>query len=433
MEGEDQVRDLFKKDITIKLISGLAAIVIWLYVVDVQNPEIEKTIRGVNVSFINQQTIAEFGLSVVDGQNQTVDVRIKGRTRDVAGINNDNVKAVADLTGFNRTGEFSIPVQVQLPVEGLQIIDKKPYNIPVKLDKLIQMQKAVIVNYQGSPRESYSVLQAQVTPNNVTLKGPASILNTIDSLRVDINLAGQDKDIVTKQKYKIYNKNGEEIVNNSIEKDVEIVEIVCPIIQTKTVSIIPEFTGTLPNKEIAIAKTEVLPSVVKISSRSQGIDKITSISTQPINLSTIEDTTELDVSIRIPSGVQLAEQVSSVKVRINIEKQVSRTITVSVQDINIINVPEDFSYRLLTKSLDVVVKGIQSKVDAIKAADLHASIDMKNAAEGQHDLPVNFTTNSGVDIVGSYMATVSLSHNQDNNQKPSNNSPEEQNVNVPIG
>ena len=416
MEGEGQVKELLKKDITLRLISGIIAIIIWLYVIDVQNPEVEETYKGIPVKIINQQAPAEFGLSMIGQDTQTIDVKVKGRRKFLANMNTDSFNVFADLSGFNKAGDISVPIQVQLQVQksisdlDVKIVDYKPYNFKIKLDNVVQIQKPVIIEHKGVPKESFMAMPAQITPNVVTLKGPSSVIDTIETLRATVDISGQDKDVVSQPKYRIFNKKGEEIINNGIVKDVEAVNVVVAINKLKTVSVTLDYGGTLDNSS-SIGKVQVMPSELTIVGKAEQIDNISQVFAGPVNLTKIAEDSEFDVPIRTPDGIQILERIGAVKVRMEIDKQISRVIP--VQNLIVTNVPEGYTYKLTTKKIDVNVRGLQTDLENMKGTDIEAMIDMKNIVEGQHDVSaqvriVSPTDHASAEVTGSYTATVIL-------------------------
>jgi YbbR domain-containing protein len=430
MEGERQVKGILNKDITLKIISGLIAVILWLYVVDIQNPETETTLKDIPVNIIGTEAIAESGLFILSDSNQTVSLKVKGRRKTLAGLSEQSFKAVADLRGLSRTGEHSVPIQVEPSIEGVTILEKKPYYATVKLDKMMEIQKTINVITKGEVKEPYVALDPQITPNVVTLRGPSSIISTIGSLRVSVDISGQNKDIVTKQKYEIYNKNEEKINSSYITKDVETVQIVYPILKSKQVPVVPQLAGSVAENYV-IAKTEVFPSTVKIAGKSEVIDSISQIFTEPVTINRIEKDVEVDVPIHVTEGLKLVEPVNTVKIKIDVERQILRTLT--VQNIRVDNVPENLSYKLITKQLEVTLKGIESNINTLRSNDIYAAIDIKNLGEGQHEVPVDIKVFSDVQVVGSHVVTVKLSRQVGEDTKPVGNNDQNTNSNTNSG
>ena len=95
------------------------------------------------------------------------------------------------------------------------------------------------------------------------------------------------------------------------------------------------------------------------------------------------------IALNIPSHVTVADNVTSVKVAIDMSGFTSRTISVPLfrsdgttlaSNVTLKNRPSG-NLTLTTKTLSVTVVGKESDVKALKASDLQVAIDMKTATE----------------------------------------------------
>ena len=68
------MKGIFNKDITWKIISICVAIILWLYVIDVQNPYISFNYRDISVNFINTEVMEQHNLVFFEGEDQDVTV-----------------------------------------------------------------------------------------------------------------------------------------------------------------------------------------------------------------------------------------------------------------------------------------------------------------------------------------------------------------------
>lgn len=405
MEGEKPVKEILSKDITLRIFSIFIAIILWLYVVDIQNPKTEILIKDIPVQYINTEAIDDLGLMIMNEESQTVTLKISGRRKTLAGLNSRNIKAVADVRGLNKTGEQPVMIQVSMPTEGIDIIEKKPYNVMVELDKMIQVQKEVTVVRQGTVKEQYIAFAPQVKPNIVTLKAPSSIINAIGSVRVAVDVSGHNKDIVSQQKYEIYNKNNEKINSSNVIADVDTVEVIYPIRKMRDIPVIPRIEGS-PAQDHIVTNTEVIPETIKIVGKREVVDNTVQIFTEPIDIENIDTDVESDIPLHLDEGLRLYTSGNTVKVKIEVEKQVTRTV--AVDSIKVYNVPEDLSYQLITENLDVKLKGIESKMSRVKSDDIYASVDVYALEEGTHEVPVRIIAASDIEVVDGYAATVKL-------------------------
>ena len=91
------MRRLFADDMVLKIISIVVAVVMWLYVMNEQNPQVPYTVRDVPIKMSN---LDESKLALKDTDSQyTVNVKVKGRRSLVVDLKPEDIKAEVNLRG----------------------------------------------------------------------------------------------------------------------------------------------------------------------------------------------------------------------------------------------------------------------------------------------------------------------------------------------
>lgn len=107
---------------TLKVLSLIIAILIWLLVRNVDDPIVVRTFYEIPVSIENASYLAE-NLEIpllVDGKD-TVKVRVKGARSVVSKLKKEDIKAVADMTQI--ISKDTTPIMVPVEVTGTGISD----------------------------------------------------------------------------------------------------------------------------------------------------------------------------------------------------------------------------------------------------------------------------------------------------------------------
>ena len=74
------MNDLFKKDITIKIVSVLIAVLFWLYVYNTaDNPYNSKTFTNIPLKIENESSLDEKGFEIKNRYKTSIDITIRGR------------------------------------------------------------------------------------------------------------------------------------------------------------------------------------------------------------------------------------------------------------------------------------------------------------------------------------------------------------------
>jgi YbbR domain-containing protein len=117
MEGEEhletsRIKELFKQDAFLKIISVFIAIILWSYVSLVLDPEIEKEFPNIPVKFINEQELINSGMTLINSE-YSVNFVVKGRRNIINSINKEKIFASADLSGLSKLGRNEIEVKIE--------------------------------------------------------------------------------------------------------------------------------------------------------------------------------------------------------------------------------------------------------------------------------------------------------------------------------
>ena len=87
----------FKKNTRIKLISLLNAIVLWMYVMAVVDPEDTKLFENIPVTVTNTQELEDDNLVVYPESNLVTDIYITGKLSDLQKISKDDINVYGSI------------------------------------------------------------------------------------------------------------------------------------------------------------------------------------------------------------------------------------------------------------------------------------------------------------------------------------------------
>ncbi|HYE09023.1 MAG TPA: hypothetical protein VEF53_02460, partial [Patescibacteria group bacterium] len=93
------------KDVTIRILSVMLALLLWFYVITEQNPEITKDIT-IPVRLINTVFIEKSSMVLANDPNSfKVTLKLKGKNNVLDKLNETTVDAIADMEGHRLKGE----------------------------------------------------------------------------------------------------------------------------------------------------------------------------------------------------------------------------------------------------------------------------------------------------------------------------------------
>ena len=146
------MKDFFTKNLGLKIVSVLAAFVLWLVVVNVDDPVISKTYTGIPVEILNEDVLTDQGkcYEVID-DTSTVNVVVTANRSVIDGMSKDYIKATADLKAI--TAADTVPVEVRSTRYSDRIDSVSTRNAFIKLnvENLIRKEVTVTTGYEGEP------------------------------------------------------------------------------------------------------------------------------------------------------------------------------------------------------------------------------------------------------------------------------------------
>lgn len=178
-------------DLFAKFFSVIAAIVLWFYVVDVQNTVEEKNVYNIPIVIENFKSIDDY--KIVSGMDNAVDVVIRGTKTDISKIDAEDIYASVDMSEYTQAGDYKCSVRVSAP-QGVSVISRSISQITVSVDKTVSREftiKPVLTSYTIS--DDYTLGTPELDNNFVKVEGPEELINRIAYAEVRLASLGELK------------------------------------------------------------------------------------------------------------------------------------------------------------------------------------------------------------------------------------------------
>lgn len=386
----------FRRNTTPKIVSIIFALIMWLYVMGEVNPESIIELTNVKVQLLNVDELKESGLVIIGQKDFTVNVKVSGRRNDVYKVSPQDVVARADVRGFQK-GVNSVPVETSIP-PNTRIEDISPKQIKITLDEIVRRQKPIAVQPTGSPAEGFQPAKANVSPSEVIVEGPESLVDKVDRVVASVNVQDQREDIVDKLPLKPVNREGKEV--NGVEVKNKYVEVTLPLHQVKEVPINLTFQGEAKEgfKIINMVPSE---ETIVIKGPKEIISGIAQISAKTINLNNLDKTTDQSIALILPEGVQTPYLTKSPTVRIVVEPIKTKEFLFQKDEINLRNLANGYIADLsrLPNTIKVRVNAVESMMEVIDKENMNLYIELDGLLEGKYSVNIRYHTSDQVEKV----------------------------------
>lgn len=168
------------RHVGLKVLSVGVATLLWMVVTG--DPVVERTMR---VGLELQR--APVGLELVGGVPDTVAVRVRGPASLLSGLAPADVSAVVDLDGV-RAGRRLFPLtpaQVTAPF-GVDVMQVTPPALPLTFEATASAVVPVRPRVEGTPVPGHSVTNVSVTPSQVRVEGPESVVRGLTEVFTEL-------------------------------------------------------------------------------------------------------------------------------------------------------------------------------------------------------------------------------------------------------
>lgn len=389
----------------LKIISLILAVVIWLIVVNINDPKITRTITGVPVTVTNSAYLESQGLACsIDDEFESVSVTVVGNRSVVEPLTKDDILVQADLTQIVNmdSDPVMVPLSVSIKSASVDKTASDPINIQIKLEP-IQSTEFIITSSAGEthPKSAnYEVGSLTAEPESVTITGPRSLVNIIDKVVAQVDVSSMTSDATVSADLKIYDKNGDQFTDaqmNSLKFSIgsTTVDVTVDLWDVESDVQIKVNTSGTPKSGYKLGKVATTPEVISVTGTDEALEKlknngnIIEIPADVVDISNADGdfTTKFDINEYLPEGIRLAENVSStVIVSVEITPLNSVTFNIPTTDINRINLGADLGVIYDNAGdLKISIRGPEDVLSTITLASLAPAIDFNGMGVGKYE------------------------------------------------
>ena len=416
------MKDLFTKNLGLKIVSVLAAFVLWLVVVNVDDPIISKTYTGIPVEIQNDDVLTSQGKCYeVTGDTGTVNVVVTAHRSVIDGVSKDHIKATADMRQLTSMDTVPIEVRSTRYSDRIESVTTRDTNLKLNIEDLVKREVGISVNYEGEPAEGYILARTENALSTVTVSGPESVVSTVASVRATADIKGISRDFsVTEPLYPV-DENGDMIEDERIKLSRTVTEIKYVIYATKTIPISSGYSGTAAAGFGTTGSVITDPASVLIAGKGENFEDMEVIYVSPDRVSVEgasgDVTVEVSIADYLPTGVIFADPAfdTMVSVTVGIDRNSRKVIDVPLSNVTVENVPDGYVVNIVDigATFPVEIQGIGDAFErysgdlAIGKIDAMSLMPRTTASEhdgapvvtGENDGVVSFDLPAGVSLV----------------------------------
>lgn len=408
-------------NISLKIMSVAVAVIVWVLVVNVDNPIITKSYIINNVEVLNTAYIEDDGKMFMQEEEQDpIRVVLKAERKTLSRIKASDIHAAADLqqaVSLN-TDPVMVPITVSCAGVDAEDIEVTPRNLSIHIEDKDTQEFVVNVTTKGDskPAKGYEVGTLTSSPEKIKITGPKSLINKIDKVSASVSVEGRSTDVTKETDIVIVDKNGETISDTVMKYlNVSKVTVSAKLWKVRSnVKIKASYIGT-PAQGYQVDSVVLTPDVVSVAGTE---DALAALAEQN-NTITIPDykvdisgkdadyEEKIDISELLPDDLKLTSDSSAdVFVRVNILPVGSIAYEIPTKDIAVKNAPENMQVTFDTAKIEIRVKKTSEELEDIGQDAIVAWIDLEGYTEGGYEIPVNIELPEGYELVEQVVAEI---------------------------
>ena len=376
-------------NIGLKFLAVLIALVLWLAIVNVNDPEKTITVSNIPISVTNESAITSRDMVYNVKSEQYLNITVSGKRSIVSNLSAEDFRATASLKELSKVN--SIPVDVTTKNTSLgrkiTIVKQSAQTILVDVENVEEKDFTdLVVEYTGKVADGYVAGLSSMSTDEVTVKAPTSIIDKIKKVAVRCSLDGTNTNISKKCPVILYDKNDKEIKSDEIELSDKKIRVNVNVLRAKQVPI-----STINKDELGKPSDGYVVDDVILSSDSitvygseESLDSIESLDIQDdIDVSDAKGdvTQNIDVTGKLPKGLSVSGE-STITVKVLIKKLITRTFEYDASEVSLNDLSSDLDVQLVTKKVKVTLQGEEEVISQLTKDDMAISADLGKVKEG---------------------------------------------------
>lgn len=298
------------KNIVPKILAIIMAIILWMYVMNEQNPPYETTYT-LPLEVRNAATSL-----VVSDVPEIVKVKVRGPRNVVAGVLNKDLRAFVDVKGLTE-GRHSVAVNASIP-SNLELLAITPDKVQIAVDATISRQIPVEVRIIGAPEKGTVTGKVAAANQQVTIEGPKKLVGMVEKVLATVDLTGKSSDVTTEAVLVPVNRAEKEVEGVAIYPEKTKITInLTSTVTKKQLDIKPVTLGELP-AGLVIKSIVTQPEKIEVTENvpGKGLDKLDALLTETINLGDINKDIDKEVKVQLPEGITSTTKTVVVKIKV---------------------------------------------------------------------------------------------------------------------
>jgi YbbR domain-containing protein len=360
------------------------AVIVWISAVTASDPDVERNYsRAIPIEIIGQDSRlvpmgeVEDSIFVTLKAPQSVFDRLEQNPR--------LIRAFADLSGLD-AGTHEIPLQVQIDARPVQVVKAEPAALTVTLEPLTTEVMEVNLQLIGEPAVGYQLGEPAITPFEVVVSGPKSLVDQIVEIRTQVNVSNARQDVDASFLLIPINSRQQQVTGVNLNPAFAQVRV--PVTQQggyRDLAVKVLVTGQVANG-YRLSNISVSPPVVTAYSSDPNLVLSLPgfVETSPLDLNNADSNIETRLALVLPKGVSVVGE-QNVLVQAAVSPILS-SVTIADKTVELIGLNSRLSAEISPLTVDVILSGPLPLLEKLTPQDVRVFLDLTGLETGTYQL-----------------------------------------------
>lgn len=421
---KEETKSIYLKNLGIKIVSVLLAMIIWMIIINIDDPYKTRTF-SVNVETINESALQSVNkvYEVIDGN--TANVKVRGKKSVVDKLEASDIKATADLSDLSAVNAVAIKPSLMVNVSS-EVTLECDQVLKVSLEDRASKQVKINVITEGNPQKGYSIGECIAKPNMIEVSGGESAINQIKTVNVYLNVSNVSDDFTKRLTPAAYDSDGNKITSSTLTFSYDTVKVSASVLEIKKVPVKVKIIGK-PAEGYRYIETNCLPKEVEIAGRPRVLSNISAILI-PVEISGMNSGSrkleqDIMVSDYLPENVTVLDEYSTVSIKIVIEQMFKKKIQIALSDITFGGLED--GYEAIPESdlsnIYIMVAGTASELKKLNTKTVNPYINCRGLDGGTYSIRLQCDVGEECEIISQPKVKVRIKKKSSDNKNDEEN------------
>ncbi len=399
----------------LKLLALVSAFIIWIGVVNSQDPIDTVSFYDVPVKILNENALIQKDKIPEVVYGSTVNVTIQARKSICDKLSAEAIKATADFEKIYVTD--TVPIEITLDgydESDYDIIRGQNSYMKLTLEDYATKEFKVKINAVGTPADGYVLGTAAASPNVITIRGSKMQISRIQAVVATVNVNGLSTGSEFITAPVVYDMNDEEINNGNLELSTDKVNVLTTFYRTRDINLEAITLGEVADG-YEIKSVSFQPSRIKVAGTAEDLAKLGTRLRAYIDVTGLTGNGEsnIDIGSLIDgklSSIMIIDDDTTLAVTVYIDEQGNTDVSLTPSDIEIENIPAGMTAKVVgLSSRRITVRAPKDVLKNVNTAMLRPRINFLSVTEeGTYELPLAVDERDGLKVMTEVTVKVEL-------------------------